>query len=54
MLAEKDMEPVNKVDADIVIHDSCVYASCEDVVEEPRKLLKYVGYRVKEPKDSSY
>ena len=46
------MEPVNKVDADIVIHDSCVYARCGDVIEEPRKLLKHAGYRVKEPKDS--
>ena len=52
VLAEKDVEPVNKVDADIVIHDSCVYARCEDIVEEPRKLLKQAGYRVKEPKDS--
>lgn len=52
VLAEKDMEPVNKEDADIVIHDSCVYARYEDVIEEPRKLLSRAGYRVKEPKDS--
>lgn len=52
VLAERDMEPANKVDADIVIHDSCVYARCENVIEEPRKLLSRAGYRVEEPKDS--
>lgn len=52
VLAEKDMEPAHKADADIVIHDSCVYARYENVVEEPRRLLKQAGYRVKEPKDS--
>jgi Fe-S oxidoreductase len=52
VLVEKDMKPVNEADADIVIHDSCIYARYEDVIEEPRKLLKQAGYKVKEPKDS--
>ena len=52
VLAEKDMEPSDKADADIVIHDSCIYARCEDVIEQPRKLLSRGGYRVKEPRDS--
>ena len=52
VLAEKDMEPAAKANADIVIRDSCIYARCEDVIEEPRKLLSRAGYRVKEPKDS--
>ena len=52
VLAERDMEPVCMVDADVVIHDSCVYARHENVVEEPRRLLEKAGYRIKEPKDS--
>ena len=52
VLAEKDMEPVDKADAVVVLHDSCVYSRYEGVIEEPRKLLSRAGYIVKEPKDS--
>jgi Fe-S oxidoreductase len=52
VLAEKDMEPACAMDADIVIHDSCVYARYESVVEEPRRLLEKAGYRIREPRDS--
>jgi len=52
VLAEKDMKPARVMDADVVIHDSCVYARYEDVVEEPRRLLEKAGYRIKEPRDS--
>lgn len=52
VLAEKDMQPRGMADADIVIHDSCVYARYEGVVEEPRRLLEKAGYRIKEPTDS--
>jgi Fe-S oxidoreductase len=33
----------------VAIHDSCVYARHEDVVEEPRRLLNEVGVTVREP-----
>jgi len=52
VLAEKDMEPSHKADAEIVTHDYSVYARCEYVIEQPRKLLSRAWYRVKEPKDS--
>jgi Fe-S oxidoreductase len=52
VLAERDIEPVNKADAVVVIHDSCVYSRYEGVIEEPRKLLRQAGYTVREPKDS--
>jgi Fe-S oxidoreductase len=52
VLAEKDMEPACAMDVEVVIHDSCVYARYENVVEEPRTLLEKAGYRIKEPRDS--
>ena len=46
------MEPINKADTDVVIHDSCVYARYENIIEEPRKLLERAGYTLKELKES--
>ena len=36
----------------VVIHDPCLYARFENVIEEPRKLLSAAGYEVKEPRRS--
>jgi Fe-S oxidoreductase len=33
----------------VVVHDSCVYARYEDVIEQPRELLRAVGAEVLEP-----
>ncbi len=53
VLAENDtLRPINKVEGEITIHDSCVYARYEDVVEQPRQLLRRAGYTVKEPKNN--
>jgi Fe-S oxidoreductase len=53
VLAAMDtLRPLNDVGGGITIHDSCVYARYEDVVEEPRQLLTRAGYTVKEPKDN--
>ncbi|HBX24123.1 MAG TPA: (Fe-S)-binding protein [Desulfotomaculum sp.] len=38
--------------ADVVIHDSCVYARYENIIEPQRKLLAAAGIKVKEPRDS--
>ncbi|MFA7467281.1 MAG: (Fe-S)-binding protein [Desulfotomaculaceae bacterium] len=38
--------------ADVVIHDSCVYARYENIIEPQRKLLAAAGINVKEPRDS--
>jgi Fe-S oxidoreductase len=48
VLAEKAPEVVNKVNAEISIHDSCVYARYEGVVDEPRQLLNNAGVTIKE------
>lgn len=53
ILAEKDnLRPINEVSGEVTVHDSCVYARYENVIEEPRKLLERAGYTVKEPKDN--
>ncbi|BEP17224.1 (Fe-S)-binding protein [Pyrofollis japonicus] len=36
----------------VVIHDPCLYARFENVLEEPRKLLSAAGYEVREPRRS--
>jgi len=36
----------------IALHDSCVYARHEGIVEEPRKLLAGAGYEVLEPRNA--
>jgi Fe-S oxidoreductase len=48
VLAEEAPEVFHKADADVVIHDSCVYARYEGIIDEPRMLLKNAGYRVNE------
>jgi len=53
VLAARDtLRPVNGVEGSITVHDSCVYARYEDVIDEPRMLLQRAGYTVKEPKDN--
>ena len=49
VLAEKEPKAVKKSDKELVIHDSCVYARYEDVVEQPRILLKNAGVTIKQP-----
>jgi len=52
LAANDTLRPINKVEGDVTIHDSCVYARYENVIEEPRQLLRRAGYTVKEPKDN--
>jgi Fe-S oxidoreductase len=49
LLAESDLRSKKPIDLDIVIHDSCVYARHEDVIDEPRHLLKNAGVKIHEP-----
>ena len=44
--------PPRPLDLDLVIHDSCVYARYEKVVDEPRRLLERAGARIREPEFS--
>jgi len=52
VLAERNLEPENKLGMEVVIHDSCVYARTEGVLSEPRTLLAKAGIIVKEPADA--
>jgi len=52
VLADDPPEPARPLDLDLVIHDSCVYARHENVVEEPRRLLERAGARVREPESA--
>jgi len=49
VLAERTLEPVKDLDLDAVIHDSCVYARYQGLIDEPRKLLRNAGVRFQEP-----
>jgi len=49
VLTEIDTEVPRTLDLDITIHDSCVYARYEDVVNEPRQLLRKAGATIIEP-----
>ncbi len=51
-LAEADFEPLKRVGEDVIIHDSCLYARAEGVIDQPRQLLEKAGYDVKEPRES--
>lgn len=48
-LAESTLNSVNPLDFDIVIHDPCVYARSENIIEEPRRLLENAGTVIHEP-----
>jgi Fe-S oxidoreductase len=49
LLAERDPVCLQKLDLDLVIHDSCIYSRCEDVIDQPRRLLTNAGVRLHEP-----
>jgi len=49
VLAEKKLQPVKQLDEEVVIHDSCVYARYEKMIDPPRQLLSAAGITVREP-----
>ena len=49
VLAERHLTPARPLDLDVVIHDSCLYARSEGVIDQPRQLLRQSGVRVAEP-----
>jgi Fe-S oxidoreductase len=52
VLAEKQLTPVVDLAFPIVIHDSCVYARYEGIIDEPRNLLTSAGIEFTEPEYS--
>ena len=49
LLAENNFNSIQPLDLDIVIHDPCVYARSESIIDEPRHLLKNAGVNIHEP-----
>jgi Fe-S oxidoreductase len=49
VLAEKDLRCINQLPMELVVHDSCIYARHEGIVDEPRRLLKNAGARIHMP-----
>ncbi len=49
VLAEKGLSVAREQNKELVMHDSCVYARYEHMIEQPRKLLKEAGVTAKEP-----
>jgi len=52
VLAEKELLPRTALAGELAIHDPCVFARYESIVEEPRKLLAAAGMTVREPEKS--
>jgi Fe-S oxidoreductase len=48
-LAGENTKAPRSLDLNITIHDSCVYARYENIVNEPRRLLKEAGATIIEP-----
>jgi Fe-S oxidoreductase len=49
VLAERGMEPIEQLGDELTLHDSCVYARNENIVEQPRELLGKAGVKLSEP-----
>jgi hypothetical protein len=49
VLAERGVAGLGGATGDVVIHDSCVYARSENIIDAPRRLLTAAGLTVREP-----
>lgn len=49
VLSESGGHLDGRLDLDLAIHDSCIYARSENVMDQPRKLLAEAGVRLHEP-----
>jgi len=52
VLAEKGMTPSARLSGEVAVHDSCVFARYEGLVDEPRELLAAAGLTVCDPENS--
>jgi Fe-S oxidoreductase len=52
VLAEGELNGQRNREKAVTIHDSCVYARHEDIVEEPRHLLRVAGLEARDPEYS--
>ncbi|MCF7849468.1 MAG: (Fe-S)-binding protein [Kiritimatiellales bacterium] len=49
VLADSGIKPTTLISDELALHDSCVYARHENVVEQPRELLNRAGVKIKNP-----
>jgi Fe-S oxidoreductase len=49
VLAERSPAPLTALSGDVAIHDPCVFARYEQIVDEPRSLLRVTGLTLREP-----
>ncbi len=52
VLIDNKIKPVKQINGEVVVHDSCVYARCENVIDEPRILIENSGTKISEPEDT--
>lgn len=52
ILAEDPRKPVRPLDSSVAIHDSCVYARQEELIQEPRELMRAAGMEPVEPENA--
>jgi Fe-S oxidoreductase len=52
VLAEQDPTPMTEVGTELAMHDSCLMARAEDVVQQPRALLRAAGAVILDPERS--
>ena len=52
LLGDEGMPVTNALQGEIAIHDPCVFARYEGIIDEPRQLLAAAGLTVKEPEKS--
>ena len=49
LLAESSVTSTKRLDLDVAVHDPCIYARSEGIVDEPRHLLSNAGIQIHEP-----
>jgi Fe-S oxidoreductase len=52
VLAEKELVARAALSGEVTIHDPCVFARYEGIVDEPRRLLEATGLTIREPEKS--
>lgn len=50
VLAESGIQPTTQLSGKLSLHDSCVYARQEGIVEQPRDLVAKAGLKINEPR----
>jgi Fe-S oxidoreductase len=52
LLAERKLNIAKTLGVDVTIHDSCIYARQENIIDQPRLLLKHIGAGIQEAEQS--